>query len=86
MVNVRLDNKTHSMTSILGANLDKINACTTKSELYSVVLKIFDENNLNTNASNRLLTNIQRKPNFASALQTIYDSYLCGSKLAVDQK
>lgn len=68
-----------SMSNIIQSNMDKINNCKTKDELLNTVKKIFDENNLNTKASNRLLNNIIRSKDFITALQAVTNSYLSGT-------
>ena len=68
-----------SMSNIIQSNMDKINNCKTKDELLSTIKKIFDENNLNTKASNRLLNNIARCKNFNNALMVVTNSYLSGT-------
>lgn len=68
-----------SMSNIIQSNMDKINNCKTKDELLSTIKKIFDENNLNTKASNRLLNNIARCKNFIDALMVVTNSYLSGT-------
>lgn len=75
-----------SMAFIIENNHDKFDACSTVSELVNVLKVVFNENNLNTKASNRLIQNVARKNDFAFALMTIYDSYLFGSNLAVGRK
>ena len=67
------------MSNIIQSNMDKINNCKTKDELLSTIKKIFDENNLNTKASNRLLNNIARCKNFNNALMVVTNSYLSGT-------
>lgn len=68
-----------SMSNIIKSNMDKINNCKTKDELLSTIKKIFDENNLNTKASNRLLNNIAKCKNFVDALMVVTNSYLSGT-------
>lgn len=68
-----------SMSNIIQSNMDKINNCKTKDELLSTIKKIFDENNLNTKASNRLLNNIAKCKNFIDALTVVTNSYLSGT-------
>ena len=68
-----------SMSNIIQSNMDKINNCKTKDELLSTIKKIFDENNLNTKASNRLLNNIAKCKNFTDALTVVTNSYLSGT-------
>ena len=68
-----------SMSNIIQSNMDKINNCKTKDELLSTIKKIFDENNLNTKAYNRLLNNIARCKNFNNALMVVTNSYLSGT-------
>lgn len=68
-----------SMSNIIQSNMDKINNCKTKDELLSTIKKIFDENNLNTKASNKLLNNIARCKNFNNALMVVTNSYLSGT-------
>ena len=65
-----------SMSNIIQSNMDKINNCKTKDELLNTIKKIFDENNLNTKASNRLLNNIAKCKNFIDALMVVTNSYL----------
>ena len=67
------------MSNIIQSNMDKINNCKTKDELLSTIKKIFDENNLNTKASNRLLNNIAKCKNFTDALTVVTNSYLSGT-------
>lgn len=68
-----------SMSNIIQSNMDKINNCKTKDELLNTIKKIFDENNLNTKASNRLLNNIVRSKDFTTALMVVTNSYLSGT-------
>ena len=86
MIDINLSSKEHSMTSILLKNRTLFDNCTSLPELITTVKTVFKENNLDTTASRRLIQNVSKKKNFSSGLQTIYDSVLCGSKLAVDQR
>ena len=82
-----LSKREGSMSNIIEVNHDRFDACTNTAELISTLKAVFKENNLNTPASKRLIANVAKHGNnFTSALLTVYDSYLYGSKLAVDQK
>ena len=70
-----------SMASILIAASEQLNALSTKAEIENFVSKLFEENNLDTPASKRLLLNIKKSNSYASALQTVYNSVLAGANL-----
>ena len=82
-VKVDLSKVEHSMSNLIETNIEELNACSTVSEMYSKLKDLFLTNNLNTKASNRLLSNINKQRNLAGAQMTLYNSLLCGSKLGV---
>lgn len=53
------------------------------TELVSSLQKIFDNNGINTKASNRLLDRVSKSKGIVSALSTVYNSILAGSNEAV---
>lgn len=53
------------------------------TELVSSLQKIFNDNGIETNASNRLLDRVSRSKGIVSALSTVYNSILAGSNEAV---
>lgn len=53
------------------------------SDLVSCLQKIFDNNGINTKASNRLLDRVSKSKGIVSALSTVYNSILAGSNEAV---
>ena len=53
------------------------------SDLVSCLQKIFNNNGINTKASNRLLDRVSRSKGIVSALSTVYNSILAGSNDAV---
>ena len=82
-MNLDLSTKAHSMTTILAENHTTFDSCTKVSELVSSLKKLFEQNNLDTPASRRLVQNVSKSKNLASGLQTIYNSFLCGTGNAV---
>ena len=76
---INLENVEHSMTSIIKENYKEICAQTSKTELYNTIKRLFEQNNLNTKASNRLLTNIMKSSNLTQAQYTVTNSLLSGA-------
>lgn len=76
---INLENVEHSMTSIIKENYKEICAQTSKTELYNTVKRLFEQNSLNTKASNRLLTNIMKSSNLTQAQFTVTNSLLSGA-------
>lgn len=85
-MNIDLSKKSNSMSAIIQNNHEQFDSCSTVSALTTALKTVFEANNLNTAASNRLIANVASKKNITDALMTVYNSLLCGSKLAVDQK
>jgi len=72
-----------SMTYVLEHNLEALNNCKSVSELSQLISNLFAANNINTVASNRLITNVSKKHNIGDAQLAIYNSMLSGNKLSV---
>ena len=72
------------MSLVIEHNINEIYACTSVADTYVYVSNLFKEHNLNTNASRRLLENIQKSKTLISAQYTITNSLLAGSGLSVN--
>ena len=81
---INLENVEHSMTNIIKENYKEICAQQSKVELYNVIKRLFEQNELNTKASNRLLTNIMKSSNLTQAQYTVTNSLLSGAGCSVN--
>ena len=68
-----------SMTNILYTNREALNSCKTKEELFNTIKELFKDNNIDTEASRRLLLKINLSKSFTSALEAVWNSILKGS-------
>lgn len=68
-----------SMSNIIENNIDKINKCTSVSEVSNTIQNLFKENDIDTQASRRLIMNIGRQKSLIGALSVVYNSYLAGA-------
>ena len=87
MINIDLTkvNK-HSMASVLTDNnneLKKICESGSVNEIYTFVAGLFEKENINTKASNRLLNNIKSANSATKAMSIVYNSMMAGSGLSV---
>ena len=87
MINIDLTkvNK-HSMASVLTSNTDELKKiCESGSvnEIYNFVAGLFEKENINTKASNRLLNNIKSANSATKAMFIVYNSVMSGSGLSV---
>lgn len=78
---IDLSKKQGSMTQVLSDASNNLNSCASVDELHNKVKELFDESDINTVASNRLLTSISKSRNLTDAQQTVYNSILSGSGL-----
>lgn len=78
---IDLSKKPGTMSYVLEKNMDKVWGAKSKDSLISIVKKLFDDNGINTKASNRLLFNIDRQRDLAGAQQVLANSILAGSGL-----
>lgn len=83
MEDKNLENVEHSMTKILIDNKSRIESLTSPKEIFSVVKRIFEENNLDTEASRRLLNALAKSNRFDKSLQAVYNSILKGTNNGV---
>ena len=74
-----------TMTSVLIKNDDWKNLESPES-VYDYINTIFKDNEINTPASRRLLSNLKSKKTIQGALLTMYNSILSGCNLSVDRK
>lgn len=81
--NKDISDKPHSMTAVLSARVKDLNACKTRDELVKLVKEIFEENGIDTKASQRLITNMESKKSFGDALFTLWNSIMSGTGNAV---
>ena len=81
---INLENVEHSMTKIIKENYKEICAQKSKIELYNIIKRLFEQNELNTKASNRLLTNIMKSSNLTQAQYTVTNSLLSGAGCSVN--
>lgn len=72
-----------SMSNVLTKNKDKINKCKTQADVIDLIKKIFDEENIETKASTRLITTVTNAKGFQNALKAVYNSILAGDGDAV---
>ena len=87
MINIDLTkvNK-HSMASVLTNNTDglkKVCESGSVNEIYNFVAGLFEKENINTKASNRLLNNIKSANSATKAMFIVYNSVMSGSGLSV---
>lgn len=81
--NKDISDKPHSMTAVLSARVKDLNACKTRDELVKLVKEIFEENGIDTKASQRLIANMESKKSFGDALFTLWNSIMSGTGNAV---
>ena len=87
MINIDLTkvNK-HSMASVLTDNnkeLTEVCKSGSVNEIYNFVAGLFEKENINTKASNRLLNNIKSANSATKAMFIVYNSVMAGSGLSV---
>ena len=87
MINIDLTkvNK-HSMASVLKENNNKLKeVCKSGSvnKIYNFVAGLFEKENINTKASNRLLNNIKHSDSATKGMFIVYNSMMAGSGLSV---
>lgn len=87
MINIDLTKvNQHSMASVLTSNTDELKKiCESGSvnEIYNFVASLFEKENINTKASNRLLNNIKSANSATKAMFIVYNSMMAGSGLSV---
>ena len=74
-----------TMTSVLIKN-DGWKNLESPESVYDYINTVFKDNNINTPASRRLLSNLKSKKTIQGAFLTIYNSILSGCNLSVDRK
>lgn len=79
---VDLSDKEGSITKVLSDN-DSWKKESTVQGIYKKVKDALEKNNISTPASKRLLANIMKQKSFDKALETVYNSILAGSNLAM---
>ena len=72
------------MSAIIERNINEIYSCQSVNDIHSYVSNLFKENNLDTNASRRLLENIRKSRSLVAAQSTVTNSLLAGCGLAVN--
>ena len=86
MINIDLTKvNQHSMASVLTNNTNELTeVCKSGSvnEIYNFVAGLFEKENINTKASNRLL-NIKSANSATKAMFIVYNSMMAGSGLSV---
>lgn len=87
MINIDLTkvNK-HSMASVLTDNnkeLKEVCESGSVNKIYNFVSSLFEKENINTKASNRLLNNIKHACSADNATFIVYSSMMAGSGLSV---
>lgn len=87
MINIDLTKvNQHSMASVLTDNnkeLTKVCKSGSVNEIYNFVACLFEKENINTKASNRLLNNIKSANSATKAMFIVYNSMMAGSGLSV---
>ena len=87
MINIDLTKvNQHSIASVLTDNTNKLKeVCKSGSvnEIYNFVAGLFEKENINTKASNRLLNNIKSANSATKAMFIVYNSMMAGSGLSV---
>ena len=87
MINIDLTKvNQHSMASVLKDNTNELTeVCKSGSvnEIYNFVAGLFEKENINTKASNRLLNNIKNADSATKAMFIVYNSMMAGSGLSV---
>lgn len=78
---IDLSKKPGTMSYVLEKNMDKVWGAKSKDSLIGIIKKLFDDNGINTKASNRLLFNIDRQRDLTGAQQVLANSILAGSGL-----
>ena len=78
---IDLSKKPGTMSYVLEKNMDKVWGAKSKDSLIGIIKKLFDDNGINTEASNRLLFNIDRQGDLTGAQQVVANSILAGSGL-----
>ena len=74
-----------TMTSVLIKN-DGWKNLESPESVYDYINTVFKDNNINTPASRRLLSNIKTKKTLQCSLLSVYNSILSGCNLSVDRK
>ena len=72
------------MSALLENNITTIYSQPSIDSIYAYVSNLFLENNLDTNASRRLLLNIKKSRSLVAAQTTVTNSLLAGRGLAVN--
>lgn len=83
---IDLTNIEGSMTNIIHNNADKLYAAQSVRELHDILLSIFRENNLDTNASRRLLSRVIEQRNIKQGLNAVFNSYFKGANMGRDKE
>ena len=87
MINIDLTKvNQHSMASVLANNTNELTeVCKSGSvnDIYNFVAGLFEKENINTKASNRLLNNIKSANSATKAMFIVYNSMMAGSGLSV---
>lgn len=78
---IDLSKKPGTMSYVLEKNMDKVWEAKSKDALRDIIKKLFDDNGINTEASNRLLFNIGRQRDLTGAQHVLANSILAGSGL-----
>ena len=73
-----------TMTSVLIKN-DGWKNLESPESVYDYINTVFKDNNINTPASRRLLSNLKSKKTIQGALLTMYNSILSGCNLSVNR-
>lgn len=73
----------NSMSAVLNNKMEEIYKLTTVPEIYQFTKNLFEEHEINTIASNRLLENIRKSRSLSAAQYTVTNSWLKGSGLGV---
>lgn len=72
-----------SITQTIEANISKFNSAKTQEEIVITLKDILNSNNIDTKASRRLVSAVERAKGFAQALFAVYNSLLYGQGLGV---
>ena len=83
---IDLTNVKGSMTNIIHNNADRLYTAQTVRELHDMLLSIFRENNLDTEASRRLLIRVIEKRTVKQGLDAIFNSYFKGANMGRDKE
>lgn len=81
--NKDISNKKGAAAQILTTNFEKFNTCKTKEDVITLCHQLFDEAGLDTPWTKQFFYNLDRQPNYASAMIYMNNARMAGSGLSM---